>query len=570
MHFLLLLCAFRLSGDLVAASEELRRHLTSTYSPSFSPYLKPSLHAKVARYGNYPLATRDRMDELRMEQAREASLLYEKYGDKWPLDPLTAGYVPLGKEKCRKLWRRAFIYAKAIAAMMVKPPKQQTRQELDKLLQVALQATRRKIYYEWDMILGAFQIDAAEEKKRQRRLKMKVKNSKLLAPKGIDIRASSLAYALRSRVGPKCTRIEVCKLFAHQLGPHMNGDAIEGEAGWIMDEEKAEVILDYCESAEKVPLSNSLDPQITYQLFYDAIYPSEEERAEWDDMLAEKIRQEREKKIQDERVRKIYEQKMEAARSKAMAAVNEAWERSYREIYADSVAEVVALRMQDPAYAKAKYKVGWSVPICEAHRKSLYHIFTAGKDDAEFQTTTRRRMNAEHFARNGGLTIHVPLGPVRQCMVNCIQYSRGLDGLKAKEACELILEYLATRLQATFRGLKKRRVSQRAMRMWKRKIAEVKSIFYSSWATWALNRVAIRRYCWRPLREWNKYFKSVNRVSYLRGCRRCPCKLWGGANTASSRRLFSFSPRLPLFLRLLNENCITARPSNNCDISLSS
>jgi hypothetical protein len=45
--------------------------------------------------------------------------------------------------------------------------------------------------------------------------------------------------------------------------------------------------------------------------------------------------------------------------------------------------------------------------------------------------------------------------------------SRGLDGLKIKEAVECILEYLTLRMQAAYRGLKKRRVIRRAMKMWK-------------------------------------------------------------------------------------------------------
>ena len=268
------------------------------------------------------------------------------------------------------------------------------------------------------------------------------------------------------------------------------------------------------------------------------------QRAEWDDQLAEKIRLEREEQQKDERVRKLYQQKMEAARSKALADVQDAWDKTFHEIFMNMVPTIVNMRQQDPAYAKATFKVGFGAKITEGHRKTLYHIMTAGMDDTESQNSVRRRLNAEHFAKNGGtneydtsvnegalytnsslrsplaaprftgVVPHVPLNPLRDCMVNCIQYGRGLDGLRPKEACELILEYLATRTQASFRGLKKRRVIQRAMRMWKNKEAAFKSIYYASWAKWALNRVAIRRYCWRPLREWNKISKGIKQKQH--------------------------------------------------------
>ena len=60
-----------IGGDLVGAGEEMREHLRRTYTSgkgSGSP-LNHKLHMKMmSRYGNYPLATRDRMDELRKEQ----------------------------------------------------------------------------------------------------------------------------------------------------------------------------------------------------------------------------------------------------------------------------------------------------------------------------------------------------------------------------------------------------------------------------------------------------------------------------------------------------------------------
>jgi len=103
----------------------------------------------------------------------------------------------MGREKCRKLWRRGFIYAKAIAALKVKPPKQATRAQLGKLLELALKATRKKIYYAWDDILGAFSIDQAQEKKRLRRLTMNLKNVNLPPPAGVDMKSSALLKVLR-------------------------------------------------------------------------------------------------------------------------------------------------------------------------------------------------------------------------------------------------------------------------------------------------------------------------------------------------------------------------------------
>jgi len=281
-----------------------------------------------------------------------------------------------------------------------------------------------------------------------------------------------------------------------------------------MDEPIAQVILDYLNTdvEERVPLGKNDDPGIMYKKFYEAVYPSEEERAEWDKERAEKIRLEREEKQKDERQRKLYEQKMEAARAKAMMDVNEAWDKSYHEIFMNMVSSIIAVRQEDPNYKNTKFKVGYGVKIGESHKKSLYHILTAGMDPPDFQTASRRRLNEQYFAKNHGKCLHVPMNPIRLCMVNCIMNSRGLDGLKIKEAVECILEYLTLRMQAAFRGLKKRRVIRRAMKMWKDREAAFKSIFFRSWAKWALHRVALRKYCWKPLREWNRWLKGVKRI----------------------------------------------------------
>lgn len=122
------------------------------------------------------------------------------------------------------------------------------------------------------MILRTFHIDCAKEKKRQRRLSMGIQNKSLIAPTGKDIKMSALCYTLRSQEGPKCTVVEVLKLFAHQLGPMM-----PEVPNRPMDEDAAGKIVNYCEAEEKVPLSGLDDPNISYQVFYDAVYPGEEE-----------------------------------------------------------------------------------------------------------------------------------------------------------------------------------------------------------------------------------------------------------------------------------------------------
>ena len=131
------------------------------------------------------------------------------------------------------------------------------------------------------------------------------------------------------------------------------------------------------------------------------------------------------------------------------------------------------------------------------------------------QTSTCRKRVSDAVARNGGQVPHVYLNPIRACMVNCIRNARGMDGLRAKEATEVILEYLAVRTQAAFRGLKKRRVIRRAMAMWKGKERSLKSLMFTTWGTWALHLVAVRRHAARPFREWRRLTlknKSVKAV----------------------------------------------------------
>jgi len=160
---------------------------------------------------------------------------------------------------------------------------------------------------------------------------------------------------------------------------------------------------------------------------------------------------------------------MEIAKSKALAEVNEAWERSYYEVSNNMVANIRAKRNEDPAYAKSNSKSGWGEKITEKTKRSLFHIFSAGMDAPDVQTSTRRKKISDAIARNNGLVPHVYINPIRHCMVGCIQNARGMDGLRSKEATEVVLEYLATRTQAAFRGIKKRRVIQRAMKLWKGK-----------------------------------------------------------------------------------------------------
>jgi hypothetical protein len=253
-----------LSGDLVGAAEQSREELRRTFTSGedrnpFSPTLnRRTAEAMAGKYGAFPLLSRDRADEQRREDARRAWVLKEKYGDKWPWDPVGKERPPLGAARCRKLWRKAFMFAKTINALRTKPPKQETREQLDKLLMIAIQATRKKIYYEWDLVLGAFHVDVAAEKKRQRRLRMNLKNINLEPPKGKPAKASAVMALLRSRETVRCTKVEVVKLFAHQLGPAME-EYVDEEGEQLMTEEAAGVILGYVEATGtgKVPLSKT-------------------------------------------------------------------------------------------------------------------------------------------------------------------------------------------------------------------------------------------------------------------------------------------------------------------------
>ena len=97
-----------LSGDLVQAADAQREHLRKTYRSEtfkgdFVPYLPKKYQDKLQnKYGNYPLATRDRMDELREEQAAQAHALYAKYGDKWPWEDENAKVGERSEQALRK------------------------------------------------------------------------------------------------------------------------------------------------------------------------------------------------------------------------------------------------------------------------------------------------------------------------------------------------------------------------------------------------------------------------------------------------------------------------------------
>jgi hypothetical protein len=201
---------------------------------------------------------------------------------------------------------------------------------------------------------------------------------------------------------------------------------------------------------------------MTYNLFHAQIYPSDEERKQWDNELAEKIRVEREEAARDERTKKLFEQQQEAIRAKALADVDEAWSQSYHEVSMNLISGIVAIRESDPAYVKSKSKVGWGCSLTEAHKKAMFHIFTAGMDGEEVQTSLCRRRTADYLAKTGGIILHVPLNPIRECMVACIQFGRGLDGLRPKETCELILEYERARERA--KRARRRQLRSRGLR----------------------------------------------------------------------------------------------------------
>ena len=85
------------------------------------------------------------------------------------------------------------------------------------------------------------------------------------------------------------------KLLAYAIGHNLTPPVDEPGAGKIED---------YNSSIVKVPLSKYADPLVSYSLFSETIYPSAEEKAEWDDQLATKIKKEREKNFQDEKLKK--------------------------------------------------------------------------------------------------------------------------------------------------------------------------------------------------------------------------------------------------------------------------
>ena len=92
-----------------------------------------------------------------------------------------------------------------------------------------------------------------------------------------------------------------------------------------------------------------------------------------------------------------------------------------------------------------------------------------------------------------------------------VKYGKGLNGMAYRDVIELIQAYSSTRLQAIFRGFKRRWRYAIARNKWRAIFGEVKMRHFGAWSVFIRHVYDTRGYCWRKLVAWRVYSRNAKR-----------------------------------------------------------
>lgn len=92
-----------------------------------------------------------------------------------------------------------------------------------------------------------------------------------------------------------------------------------------------------------------------------------------------------------------------------------------------------------------------------------------------------------------------------------VKYGKGLNGMAYRDVIELIQAYSTTRLQAIFRGFKRRWRYAIARNKWRAIFGEVKMRHFGAWSVFIRHVYDTRDYCWRKLVAWRVYSRNAKR-----------------------------------------------------------
>ena len=394
------------------------------------------------------------------------------------------------KKKSKQLWRKAFIYACSIVAIKAKPPKQETRQDLKRLEQTVINVTRRKIFYCWKSILSTF-------------------HEKHLYCKTTEIPISIWVQVLEDAAQLSKTEIITLIRCISDISPYDNTSKYNVHKFHQCMKKFNNNIHD------NDALSDS-GIHISLNTFHQFVQPLASESIEWNAIVQnEKTYEKKDKKEKQDFL--IYATKK---RDSAIQILDDAWKQSYDEIecLTDTIKKRKKSQEKMIQFAAPVLKAGWGEIFCSEHKKSLFKIMVAGRYGAEIPTSTVWRLVEEKFEKmhsSLGSMYHIPIHNAYNCMINCVAYGRGLGGLLPKEAVEVLLEYLAMRCQAVFRGLRHRKTMYRAMKMWKDREFSLQKRLFVGWKTLVTTKNVFLTHCKWTFARWKRRSKLYKNKKML-------------------------------------------------------
>lgn len=388
----------------------------------------------------------------------------------------------------KRLWRKAFIYACSVAAMSVKPPKQETRYSLKRLEKSAIDTTRRKIFVAWESILSTLEADYSYKEDEKIPVHCWIKVLVNIA---------------------NVSDVEIMKLFGYIIGPTLKVNIPEKDV-----EEICHAVLKQSKEVnclEDYYFSSKSHILIAIDQFKMCVQPTVYEVKEWHHASHfERLLGDEDTKM-DLKLKQDYETQMKMKRETAQEKLKEAWVQSLDESLNGKISLTILNRREAEKkmkrFSTPVLKAGWGESFSAEHKKSLYYIMVSGTYGPEVPTSivwheVEKKYDAARMSC--GSMYHIPINQARLSMMNCVAYGRGLGGLLPKEAVEIFLEYLAMRCQAVFRGLKKRKRMYRAMKMWKERDFMLQKRVFSSWRCFVLKYLQFHTNCRWTFSRWKR------------------------------------------------------------------